>query len=134
MGVRVTERIGHSQGDPARFLGRKPPGTHAEGQIAAADPLRDGVAPAVRRPSRVEDGHDRRMVQARGDPGLRQVGLHVAGIGDLVRVGNLDRHFATELLVPCQVDAPKGSFAQHPPHAVAADRFDLGPIARDVRS
>jgi hypothetical protein len=50
------------------------------------------------------DRDDARVVEPGEGAGLRQIGCDILGAGDALRVGDLDRHGAIELVVASQVD------------------------------
>ena len=62
------------------------------------------------------------MIEGGDGAGLGQVGLGVVRAGDQVRVRNLDRDEAVQLLVEGQIDAPEAPLAQDTLDPIAADR------------
>src|SRR5439155_591798 len=77
--VGVVEGLGHRRDQGGAIRERQPPAPEAFGQRDPLDEFRDEVTPAARGLSDVEDGDDVRVVQLGQGPGLREVGVQIAG-------------------------------------------------------
>ncbi len=105
------------------------------GQRASADVFEHDVEGFVPLGADVEHPHDRRVPQARGEPGLPEQRLELPARGDRLRLGHLDGDLAIQLLVACQVNGTEPAAAQNSGGNVSAEAQwealdDLGIISR----
>ncbi len=119
--VRVMQRLRHRDDEADRFPRRHPPRKHARRQVLAGNEFGNDVTAPVLRPSCVVDRNDAGVIQAGDQAGFGQVGLHVPRLAHAPRLGDLDRHVASQFVVPGQVHAAEAALGQHAQHAIAAD-------------
>ena len=81
-------------------------------QIPASNVLRNDVAPPIVGAAQVVGSHDVGMVEPGDDAGLGEIRLDIAGTGDLLRVGHLDRYEAIEVVVSGQINPSEAALTE----------------------
>jgi len=102
-GVREAQRAGHLAQDGDRLVDRERAGPFELPTEGLALDERHHVVEEPLGLARVEQRHDMRVCQVRGDPDLAEEPLRAQGGGEL-RPEDLDRHLAVVPLVAREVD------------------------------
>ena len=116
VGVGMGERIAQGVPDPDDVAVRQPPVLERDRKRVAAHQLGDQVGALVVDRGLIQ-GHDPRVRQLRGRPGL----AFEPALGDPLARHDLDRDVAIEALVAGQPDRAEGPGAQTPAQRIAAE-------------
>src|SRR5262249_21172831 len=91
------------------------------GQRGTLDIFGDHIEWALFAAARIVNRHNVRMMEVCDNSRLFQISLNVVEINDFRRVGHLDGHKSSQLLIPRQVDSPKTTLAEDSFNPVTAD-------------